>query len=646
MDRKTLTGLLLIVAGFPLDAEASPFQYQGNTTHQRTQLQSGPGPIAQFVFDGNIADALGTSAMETVGGTVSFERGLEGLALSLGNDDRSAFLSLNSDDLPFDGNQDFSVQFWMRTVVDVGKRFVVLSHKDFVDNSLASQKEAGWAFYVSGGTWAWNMGSGDRRITYERDNGTHMPVNDGRWHQLTMTYERAGSAVRLFYDGDNKVTYNVRDSDGFDFGNTDPLAVGWAVTGERTRPEVLPAIEAGAQQLQDLVDAFNGFGLAELESDDFVHLIVDPKRLFDQRVSQRIEQLGADSLAFREAMASVDWEPISALERALMTNPYTVHQVLNFMDVAPLMRIYALDDGQVIIKQSAAETYADMERLHPPEFDMDNLSIWDRVLSSEEVLASYSEHFVPAVGDPEAELTSLTAGCWNIWHGGKHFTVDEHGWDSRVAIAEILKGENADVVMMQETYSSGDFIAAELGYYFATTVDWDYLNQGSNISVLSRYPIKEVYVQDDSPFMNVAAKVAISNTQDMYVMSNWYGMQQFSAVFDFHQDRFRQSDIIPTLFAGDFNAVPHTDSGGSPASLALLGAGFTDAFRSLYPDVAAHPGHSHRSGSRIDQLYYKGAGLHNTSTRVISTWPTGFPSDHYLIVSTFDLDYATPEGGR
>ena len=73
--------------------------------------------------------------------------------------------------------------------MDSKERTVVLSHKEFVDNSLASHKQSGWVFYISGGTWAWNMGSGGRRITYERDNGEHMPLNDGRWHQLTMTYD-------------------------------------------------------------------------------------------------------------------------------------------------------------------------------------------------------------------------------------------------------------------------------------------------------------------------------------------------------------------------------------------------------------------------------------------------------------------------
>jgi exonuclease III len=600
-------------------------------------------PIAHFRFDGTIDNTASTPAMEVVTGSVAFTRGLEGMALSLGNSASTTSLSLGSEDLPFDVHRDLSVQFWVRTVAGADQRYVVLSTKDVVDNSLATQKRAGWVFYVSDGTWAWNMGSDGRRITYERENGKHMPVNDGRWHQLTMTYESATSLVRLFYDGDNKVTYNVADAEGFDFGTSGPLLVGWPETEKTTPPEVLPAIETGAIKLQELVDTFNAFGLAELESEELVHLVVDPRRLFDRKVAEEMERLGADSLVFRAAMDSVDWEPISALERELMANPYTVHQVLNFMQVAPLIQIYALVDGRVTVRPNAATRYAERERLIAPAFDVDELAIWDRVLSPEEVQASYSQHYVPAVAGRPEELTSLVAACWNIWHGGKHFTMREHGWDSRVSIAEILKREQVDVVMMQETYSSGDFIAAELGFYFATTVDWDYLNQGSNISVLSRYPIKEIHVQGESPFMNVAAKVAISATQDLYVMSNWYGMQQFPAVFEFHQQRFLASDRIPILFAGDFNAVPHADGGDSPASVAMLDAGFIDAFRSLSPDVSAYPGFTHRSGRRIDQLYYKGAGLENTSTRVLSAWPPGFPSDHYLILSTFDLDYVTAE---
>ncbi len=202
---------------------------------------------------------------------------------------------------------------------------------------------------------------------------------------------------------------------------------------------------------------------------------------------------------------------------------------------------------------------------------------------------------------------------------------------------EMLEEQKADVIMMQETYSNGDYIAAELGYYFATTVDWDYLNQGSNISVMSRYPIKELHVPPTSSFMNVGVKVALSDNQDIYVMSNWYGMNNFPDVFEFHQDRFSNADEIPIIFAGDFNALPHTDGGNSPASEKMLGSGFTDAFRELYPDVEKYPGPTFHRGRRIDQLYYKGRTLTNKSTNVISEWPTGFPSDHFMIVTEFNL---------
>jgi len=653
MSPMRLTGLLLIAVVFHLLAGGSiplharlALDLQEVTGGQAIDPQSGSGPVARFAFDGTIDNATTTSVNGMIGGKLSFVEGLDGQALSVRPDDPLAFLTFDRANLPFGSSHDFSVQFWIRTVVDSGRQFVLLSQKEFVDNSLASQKQAGWVFYVSGGTWAWNMGSGARRITYERDNGKHMPLNDGRWHQLTMTHNSARSEIRLFYDGEDKVWYNVKDSDGFDFTSTSPMVVGWNGTGVDPQTGTLPAIEAGAERLQELVDAFNGFGLNEIRSEEFVHLIVDPRRLFDQKVDEGAEQAGADGLAFREAMALVDWEPVAELEAGLMTNPYTVHQALTFMETAPLMKIYALVDGEVTIRQDAAEAFAEKERLSAPDFDVDNFAVWDRVLSPEEVWSSYADYSKAVAADLEEELPSITAASWNIFHGGKHYTVEEHGWDSRLTIAEILKRENADVIMMQETYSSGDFIAAELGYYFATTVDWDYLNQGANISVLSRYPIKELHVQEDSPFMTVAVRIAISETQDLYAMSNWYGMQQFPAVFGFHESRFQESDVIPTLFAGDFNAVPHTDGGDSPASRAMLDAGFTDAFRSLYPDTEEYPGATHRGGRRIDQLYYKGVGLQSTSTRLISTWPTGFPSDHFLILSTFDLDYSTPVAGR
>jgi exonuclease III len=646
MNRLPPLIFLLVVASVSLACQGSDSPSPDHAARSAmTNPQPQSGLVAQFAFDGNLDNSAGTPMDGALAGSPSYSQGLQGRALKLGGEDGSVAFSLPAEALPTGVGQDFSVQFWMRTAAESGRRFVVLSQKAFPDNSLASQKHPGWAFFVSGGTWAWTMGSGSRRITYERENGAHMPLNDGMWHQLTMTYSSALSEVRLFYDGVNWVTYNVGDSDGFDFTSTEPLTVGWEAAGTQPPHEILPGIEEGAGQLQELVDAFNALGLSEVRPEEFMRLVVEPRRLFDDKVDEAAARRGADSTGFREAMEAADWEPVREAKSALMANPYTVHQNMNFTGIAPLSKAYSLVDGQVVIQEEAAAMFADRERFYEPDFQLDNLAVWDRVLAPEEVMTSYAHFFEPTVITLEENLSSLTAAAWNIWHGGKHFTVERDGWDSRVAIAEMLAAEGADVVMMQETYSSGDFIAAELGYYFATTIDWDYLNQGANISVLSRYPIKELHVQEDSPFQNVGTKIALSRSQDLYVMSNWYGMDQFPSVFDFHRARFEESDVIPTLFAGDFNAVPHTDGGESPASMALLEAGFTDAFRSLYPDVEEYPGWSHRSERRIDQLYYKGIALKNTSSRVISTRPGGFPSDHYMILSTFDLNSTTTAGG-
>ena len=594
--------------------------------------QTRPGPVALFEFDGTVGSSAGAPIRAVGSAGLSFVGGIDGEALSLGPEDSTTFLTLPPDVGSFGSDDDFSVRFWIKTGAEAGRRFVLLSQKEFDDNSLASQKNAGWVFYVSDGTWAWSVGSGSRRLTYERDNGRRMPMNDGRWHQLAMTYSAERFEVRLFYDGVNWVSYHVADAAGFDFTNPNPATVGWDPRDVELVPDLLPLIESGAARLQSFVDAFNALGERLIESDEFHRLIVDPRALFEQRAGHEIDD--------------DDWGPVAAAEAALMDNPYTIHQALEFMQAAPLTKIYALIDGQVVIRRDVAVRYAERERLSTPDFDMDELATWDRVLSPEEVRSAYAEYSEPADAELAADVPALTAAAWNIWHGGKHFTPEEHGWDSRVRVAEMIKDEGVDVVMMQETYSSGDFIAAELGYYYATTVDWDYLNQGANISVLSRYPIRELHVQEDSPFQNVGTKVELSRTQDLYVMSNWYGMNQFPAVFEFHQPRFAESESVPVLFGGDFNAIPHTDGGDSPASVALLDAGFSDAFRSLHADVEERPGPTHRSGRRIDQLYYKGAGLKNRSTRVISTRDWGFPSDHFLILSRFDLDYRTRATGR
>jgi len=479
--------------------------------------------------------------------------------------------------------------------------------------------------YSSGGTFAWTVGSGKRRVTYQRENGQIKPINDNRWHQLTMTFDKTLSEFRLYYDGQNQAVYNV----GFSFSNEEPLVIGTKPSRFDYEKQILSEIEAGAALLQDIVDRFNGLEVENVNPDEFISLIVSPERLYQEKLEKSNRSRNdAEALKLKE---------ISAARRKFYSNPYTVYQNRGLTLLRPISRIYDLKDGQVGVNKKAAREFTLAEKLFPADFCMDDLSIWGRALNQSEVWKSYTPYKKEKQVQLTKNLKSIFVGVWNIWHGGLHWSKESDGWDSRLRIAEMIRKKNIDIVLMQETYSSGDFIAAELGYSIATTSDWDNCDQGANISVLSRYPIQELHVNSKSEFHNIAVKLRLSETQEIYAMSNWYGMNMFPTVYAFHLNRFEQSDNIPVVFGGDFNAVPHIDGGKSPASIKLLGSGFTDAFRELYPDPKKHPGYTHRNNRRIDQLYYKGVGLKNRSTEVISTWPGGFPSDHYLIVSNFEL---------
>jgi hypothetical protein len=85
-------------------------------------------------------------------------------------------------------------------------------------------------------------------------------------------------------------------------------------------------------------------------------------------------------------MEKVDWDPVAEAESALMANPYTIHQNLNFTGIAPLSKVYSLVDGEVVVRREGAAEFAKKERLDAPEFDIDKLAVWDRVLGMDEVL--------------------------------------------------------------------------------------------------------------------------------------------------------------------------------------------------------------------------------------------------------------------
>lgn len=577
-------------------------------------------PDLHFGFEGN----LKSNIYEFSGHHFEFAKGIKGQALELRSSEEYHYLDLDHPSL--NEKSDFSVSFWVKT--SSREPIMLLSQKDFSDKGVSSQKNAGWAFYSSGGTLAWTIGSGERRLTYERSNGKIFPLNDGKWHYLSMTYDSEIKEFRLYYDGFNAAVYHVN----FSFGNDMPIQIGTKSNNFDYDGETLKEIELGTRQLQNLVNEFNDLEVGSILDNEFLSLISNPEGLIKRKISAKQDLNG-----ITDAETEIGIERLNLIRDSLRSNPYTVFQNKKLTKLKPISKIYYLENGEVHVNNFHASKYRMKERLFPADFTIDELYIQSRVLSGKEVIENYREFKEISVREEQIKVDSLTVAVWNIWHGGIHYSVEEDDWDSRKRIAEMLRACDADIILMQETYSSGDFIAAELGFHFATTSDWDYCYQGSNISVLSRYPILELEVPEGAEFMNIGVKIRLSELQEVWAMSNWYGMSAFENVYSFHEGRFQNTSDIPVLFGGDFNAVPHTDGGDSPASKILLNNGFTDAFRSLHPDIDLFPGVTHDFGDRIDQLYYKGEGLENISTKVIHSWYGGFPSDHNLILAKFKL---------
>ena len=123
----------------------------------------------------------------------------------------------------------------------------------------------------------------------------------------------------------------------------------------------------------------------------------------------------------------------------------------------------------------------------------------------------------------------------------------------------------------------------------------------------------------------------------------------------------------PVFVVGDFNEPSHLDwteaaakSGRHPIKVAyptsssMLEAGFTDSYRTLYPDEMKNPGitwsPAYKVGDprthhdRIDFVYFKGKGLEVKDVKILGEnvenadlVVTPYPSDHRAVVATFTV---------
>ena len=66
------------------------------------------------------------------------------------------------------------------------------------------------------------------------------------------------------------------------------------------------------------------------------------------------------------------------LRKEMGANPYTVFQNMELTVLKPINEIYSLQDGKVVINESAGKSFTNSERLFPSDFMMDKLYIWRR----------------------------------------------------------------------------------------------------------------------------------------------------------------------------------------------------------------------------------------------------------------------------
>jgi endonuclease/exonuclease/phosphatase family metal-dependent hydrolase len=256
---------------------------------------------------------------------------------------------------------------------------------------------------------------------------------------------------------------------------------------------------------------------------------------------------------------------------------------------------------------------------------------------------------------------------WNLWHGAR-----EDGEQAGPAkAAELLRESGADLIALQETYGSGELLAESLGFHFHP--------RGTNVSILSRFPIlDDLSVHDE--FQCVGALVELPGGKPAAFYSVWLpysaeiwqvgtrdttdpasmraacdaSAKSLGAMWPAIRERLAEEHPgIPVFIAGDFNSMSHLDYGEVgrdqfgmtvewPTSRILMDAGFLDSYREVHhpiqraADATWTPRFPRQSQDRIDFIYYSAGGTWRTkSSRVIRDHPRGFPSDHAAVLSTF-----------
>lgn len=161
--------------------------------------------VLHFKFDGNYVDYSGRGNSGTNVGAPAFIAGEIGSqALHYSSDTGSAsynYVTLGlRPDLQFSSNINFSVAYWIRLPANATPDPLPI-----LGNAPGGVYYSGYEFalgqdyyYVNTGGWLWTLYDADGNGVYGL--GAVDSINDGNWHHLAHTFERAGNAI-TYLDG-------------------------------------------------------------------------------------------------------------------------------------------------------------------------------------------------------------------------------------------------------------------------------------------------------------------------------------------------------------------------------------------------------------------------------------------------------------
>jgi endonuclease/exonuclease/phosphatase family metal-dependent hydrolase len=289
---------------------------------------------------------------------------------------------------------------------------------------------------------------------------------------------------------------------------------------------------------------------------------------------------------------------------------------------------------------------------------------------------------IPVRPKDKALVDELRVMTYNLWHGGSQVS------DYHKKQVSFLVDTNVDIVGLQEsTPDHATRLARALGWYV-----W----QDSDVGVISRYPIDHVYERLGSYAggvrLNLDGECSQLNLWNVHLGYDPYGPYDFCfdemsveevlereaesgrtpqiiRTIEGMHNQLSNSDEIPVILLGDFNAPSHLDwtdplkeknCGYSnvpwPTSEWPVDAGMKDSFREAHPDPKLREGITwspiflENSGrpeplDRIDFIYHKSDFEVLNSEDLVAGSPKPQPdhgnnqwtSDHAAVITTFKL---------